>query len=270
MRLTILQRALAIALPVLLISNGVAGQSSEVVPLLECVLYDAATDSLSAIFGYVSTGDTPVQIDVGPNNFFTPGVLFRNQPSMFQPGLHAAAFIATFAADGSTEQITWFLNGNTATAKNEPSLYCGAGPMSAWRGAWNPVASYVRGDVVSAGGSSWIALQPSSGATPSEGSLWSLVAAGGESGGPGPRGEPGPAGPQGEPGASSMLPASQVLRFPRTGRLRISDSNVTATSIILLQYTGGHVSSPTAIEIDTGLFTAVGMPRRRFRYVVIH
>jgi hypothetical protein len=41
-------------------------------PTLNCVSYDRHTNSLSAVFGYVSTFPTPVTLPVGHDNFFPP------------------------------------------------------------------------------------------------------------------------------------------------------------------------------------------------------
>jgi hypothetical protein len=37
-----------------------------------------------------------LHIDVGPNNFFSPGVRFRNQPTDFLPGPHPNDFATSF------------------------------------------------------------------------------------------------------------------------------------------------------------------------------
>jgi hypothetical protein len=58
-------------------------QAQQVLPLLDCVSYDATANMLTAYFGYSSTYSSAVQFDVGPQNFFSPGVLFRNQPTTF-------------------------------------------------------------------------------------------------------------------------------------------------------------------------------------------
>src|SRR6185312_16322964 len=63
------------------------------------------------VFGYVSSFATPVHVDVGPNNFFSPGVLFRNQPTDFLPGAHSNVFATNFQVSASTPQITWTLDG---------------------------------------------------------------------------------------------------------------------------------------------------------------
>jgi len=111
---------------ILFLTTLSASCGQEVVPLLDCVIYRADTNTLLAFFGYASTYPTTVHIDVGENNFFSPGVIFRNQPTDFLPGLHQNEFATSFQVSGSQTQITWFLDGRTITAKNDSSLYCQA------------------------------------------------------------------------------------------------------------------------------------------------
>jgi hypothetical protein len=79
--------------------------------------HDANTNTQIAEFGYASTFTTTVHIDVGPNNFFSPGVLFRNQPTDFVPGVQSNVFATSWVVTGSMTQVTWFLNGDSVTAK---------------------------------------------------------------------------------------------------------------------------------------------------------
>lgn len=51
-----------------------------------------------------------------------------------------------------------------------------------WKGPWSSGTAYLERDVVSHGGSSWWAKQPSTGVEPAEGASWSLVASRGEKG----------------------------------------------------------------------------------------
>jgi hypothetical protein len=75
------------------------------------------------------------------------------------------------------------------------------GPQGAsaytWRGAWQQ-GEYAQNDVVSHGGSSYVALATTSTEPPS--ADWALIAAQGEKGDKGDPGDAGPAGPQGEQG----------------------------------------------------------------------
>jgi hypothetical protein len=66
------------------------------VPTLHCVVFNPSTNTVLAFFGYASTFSTTVHVDVGPHNFFSPGVLFRNQPTEFLPGFHGSVFATSF------------------------------------------------------------------------------------------------------------------------------------------------------------------------------
>jgi Collagen triple helix repeat (20 copies) len=250
-------------------------QSPQLVPVLKCVIYNNDTNTLIAFFGYASTFTTTAHVDIGPNNFFSPGVLFRGQPTDFLTGVHDQVFGTSFVVSGSSTQITWFLNGNLVTAANDPSHYCGATATmpAVWRGPWVASTTYAAGDIVSDQGSSWSALVASTGVEPIEGTFWTLVAAKGDQGpqgvagspglqgqignpglpgppgAPGSPGPPGVQGPPGLPGSSNAFPASQVLTLSKRGRLDVTDANVTPTSIIILQYVGG---SPAHGHDDDG------------------
>jgi hypothetical protein len=62
---------------------------------------------------------------------------------------------------------------------------------------------------------------------------------------------------------------SQVYTVPSNGRLTITDPHVTPTSLLVLQYVGGNLLSPIALNVTSGKFTVVGLPRKQFRYVVM-
>jgi len=111
-------------LVLLLTSLSASVQGQDLVPVLDCVIYNFNTNTLLAFFGYGSSSTQEIDIPVGPNNFFFPGTLFRNQPTAFQPNLHLNVFATSFQVSAGLTQITWFLNGNTVVAKNDTSLYC--------------------------------------------------------------------------------------------------------------------------------------------------
>lgn len=99
------------------------------------------------------------------------------------------------------------------------------------RGEWAAATAYETLDLVSYGGSSWIAKKPSSGVTPEAGDYWSLSAAKGDTGA---QGEQGIQGVQGEKGSDAEVtktnietalgytPASVIdilFRLQRTGKV---------------------------------------------------
>jgi hypothetical protein len=92
-------------------------------PILDCVNFDQAANEVTAFFGYVNTNPGQLTIPVGAQNFFDPSPGFRGQPIMFDSGTVHHAFSATFLLDVSAS-ITWHLGGFTATASNDPTLYC--------------------------------------------------------------------------------------------------------------------------------------------------
>ncbi len=89
------------------------------------------------------------------------------------------------------------------------------GPPAVFRGSWASSASYTPGDAVAYGGSSYVALQGSTGVVPpSDPADWVVLAAAGATGPVGARGATGPSGPQGPPvtflGTWSAASAYQV------------------------------------------------------------
>ena len=72
-----------------------------------------------------------------------------------------------------------------------------------FRGAWSSRTTYQGGDVVTRGGSSFVAKSPSRGRTPTAtGRYWGVLAAGGATGPAGPAGPAGATGPAGPAGAT--------------------------------------------------------------------
>ena len=138
---------------VVLPDNGAA--QGTVAPVLKCVRYHTEPERdnvLEAFFGYISSHSAAVTIDVAENNFFSPGVIDRGQPTVFQPGVHEEVFSTTFALSGSQTQVTWFLGGHTTTAKNDHRLYC---DPPRYRGVWNSTTPYLTNDLVEFQGSFW-------------------------------------------------------------------------------------------------------------------
>jgi hypothetical protein len=98
-------------------------------PFLDCVRFDPSTNSITALFGYVSTHAAPVTFPL-EQNFFSPGEPDRGQPSEFQPGFHPRAFVTTFVINSLTPQLVWEVvnqPGNetfAVVAQNDPAQYC--------------------------------------------------------------------------------------------------------------------------------------------------
>src|SRR5262245_3279158 len=122
----------------------------EVIPLAPFITYDVSTNTVYTYWGYAATA--PVHFDVGRDNFFFPGVMFRNQPTDFQAGVHEKLFVTSFSVSASQPQITWFVDGRGATA-NLRSRPCDP-PRGL--GEWDPTVTYPQNVVVSFNGLLWV------------------------------------------------------------------------------------------------------------------
>lgn len=149
---------------------GSPARAADLTPLLKCVRPFEEDDRnlLIAIFGYVNDGST-VDVPVGPDNFMDPGPEDRGQPTRFEPVTFEDAFEVSFDLDRRGE-LTWMLDGESATATDDPDLYC-EGILCDCVGPEGP--------------------QGSPGPEGPEGPEGEV----GPAGPPGPAGEPGPAGP---------------------------------------------------------------------------
>src|SRR5688572_25135152 len=92
-------------------------------PILHCITFDQTTRMADTYWGYVSTHTTPVTIGAN-DNFFYPGVLNRNQPTVFQPGIHDRVFFSSFMITPNMSQLTWSLDRNEVTATLDRNLTC--------------------------------------------------------------------------------------------------------------------------------------------------
>jgi hypothetical protein len=265
-------------------------QNIGVRPFVDCIDKDMGI----AIFGYENTRSQTVTILVGqPNNFFFQPPENRGQPQQFLPGMRHRAFAAIW--DPVLQPtLTWILDGQGVNADlNSPPCKKSTAGL-AFKGPWDPALAYVENDVVSYLGSSWIAKRDNLNLLPAEGPDWTLLVGVGDTGPQGPKGDPGPTGtmgpvgpqgpagpvgpqgvqgiqgPPGPPGPGNIVTASQIYTIPKSGRLTIKDQRVTPNSMITLQYLGGELVPPFAININAGNFTAVGFPTKQFRYVVIN
>ena len=127
-----------------------------------------------------------------------------------------------------------------------------------WKGAWSSSAQYSSRDAVSYDGSAWVALRDSINIAPVAGEDWSLLA------------QKGAAGPQGPAGNTNTFPSAQTYTIPSTGKLTVTDANVTANSVIFLQYIGGGAVPPVLLNTTPGQLTVSGGAGKQFRYVVFN
>jgi hypothetical protein len=148
------------------------------------------------------------------------------------------------------------------------------GPVGVvYRGAWNGTASYVRNDVASLDGSSWIALRTSRNKRPGAAASaadWQLLAAKGAAGargavgvqGPaGPEGPIGPEGPAGQVGAAGPpgLPGPPGALF--TDRMKVRTCDDTAAN----PWDAMNSSVYCVVECEPGEISAGGLSREEFR-----
>jgi hypothetical protein len=269
-----------------------AAGAFDVTPTVDC-LDTSGTPNVVAWFGYDSPNPTSSTIELGSDNLLLEPPNFRaGQPTTFAPGAHRRVWAVRFHAVNQPV-LTWVVQGAVASvdarAPSVPSCAVSAGPVF-WAGAWSPAAYYAGNELVTAGGSSWLALAPTGGEAPAVGSAaWAQFAARGETGPAGPRGEAGAAGPRGETGApgprgepgppgppgpsgggATAFPSAAAHRFGPSGVARVRDARVGPQSVIVLQYVGGvrHPEPTVVRSARSGRFTAAGTPRARFRYVV--
>lgn len=84
-------------------------------PVLRCVLAEAGAGTTTAFFGFDNATSSGVGLPVGPDNFFSPGLPDRSQPTAFSRG-EPTDFPGVFGVP-FTSPITWTLAGLTATAE---------------------------------------------------------------------------------------------------------------------------------------------------------
>lgn len=138
------------------------------------------------------------------------------------------------------------------------------GQLPVWRGAWSATTAYAKNDMVSSGGSSWIATAASTGQQPPA-SSWTLLATGGAQGpqgDPGPAGPAGPAGPKGDQGDTGPAgPAGPVGPTGATGPAGPQGpqgpSGVVGSAFIAGASTPptstlSFIASPATVTVETG------------------
>jgi hypothetical protein len=92
-----------------------------VLPFVDCVDFDAATNQVTAWFSYANGTGATVFVAGGSGNFFTPAPVLRDQPTSFVTGVQRKVFSATFPADST---LTWTVQGSDAVAANDSTAYC--------------------------------------------------------------------------------------------------------------------------------------------------
>ena len=195
---SILFRRFLFVLVLIAFSQLATAQTSVVVPFVNCVEYDASMETLTVYFGYINTGGS-TSIPYGSNNFVNVAPNIRSgQPTTFSSGRHDFVWSTTFPLFSSSS-LAWSLYGVSATATNDPSMYCSttcaapAGPAGATGPAGPEGPQGIEGPQ---------GLQGPQGLTGAQGDTGpqGLPGAEGPQGPQGPTGPPGPAGDQGPQG----------------------------------------------------------------------
>ena len=85
----------------------------------------------------------------------------------------------------------------------------------------------------------------------------------------GPIGATGPTGPRG-PAGQGITFLSGVETFPPAGKITINNSNISATSLVIVNYVNGSRGNACAVDDQgDGWATLSGSPNKQFRYIVI-
>ena len=93
---------------------------SLLLPVKNYVIYNSASNTLTAYFGYNNTGTNARTVSLGSNNIFDPPPAVRNQPTTFLAGYHPDVFSITFPADS---YLTWTLLGFSVRASISDIAY---------------------------------------------------------------------------------------------------------------------------------------------------
>jgi len=101
------------------LSEHDAPAPAHIVPRVDCVTKGAG-QSFSAHFGYSNPNRVTKVLQIGSDNQVTPAPHEQGQPRNFKPGDHANVFVAS----SSGGNLTWHLDGTTATATADLQKPC--------------------------------------------------------------------------------------------------------------------------------------------------
>ena len=87
-------------------------------PILECVEYNH-DGSFTAHFGYKNPNSFPIDIGIGPNNYFEPELDDQDQPTIFEPGRTSPYPNAELSVIFRDPEIIWLLGDKAAVASPE-------------------------------------------------------------------------------------------------------------------------------------------------------
>jgi len=107
-----------------LITTGNIGMQDGITPFVDCVSYDTSNGDLFVRWGYINPFPSTQFVDVGSDNMINPPPPNRGQSVFFDPGVNHSAWATTIQLNPSVTSITWTVLGKSATATNDPTLYC--------------------------------------------------------------------------------------------------------------------------------------------------
>ena len=99
-------KSLLSAVVLFFVTSTVRAQSLQLYPIKDYVTYDSASNTLTAVFGYLNKEGTYLNVPFGSNNIFLPAPFFRGQPTAFFPGIYHNVFSVTFPANS---YVDWTL-----------------------------------------------------------------------------------------------------------------------------------------------------------------
>jgi hypothetical protein len=167
-------------------------------------------------------------------------------------------------------QVHWTLNTGVVTRRSVASDSQLCPSYLIYRGEWAPDVDYIDGDVVKVNGlyyqgigrtivPGYFPAVPKTGTPEGSSSDWHVV------------------NPHAYPilnfpaaAGANVLLSTDVFTFPRNGRLTITDARITPDTVVQVEYVGGSLLPGLAVDIAAGRFTAVGLPGKKFRYVLIN
>jgi hypothetical protein len=210
----------------------------QVKPILHCIRYHPDTQTVDGYWGYVSTHATAVTLGED-NNFFTPGPTNRNQPMVFEPGVHDRVLFTSHIDGFEFEHLTWVLDQDVADLFLHARFACDP-PL--FLGEWSATTQYRWNESVTYNGSTW--LYPRPGHTQcapgtSCGQFtnpWVPYIPGAQKGDTGPQGPPGP---QGQPGPQG-LQGIQGIQGSKGDRGDKGDRGAPGQSVIGTVEPAGH------------------------------
>jgi hypothetical protein len=174
------------------------------VPKSPCGIPSAAAYSLNLVV-VPPAGGTVGWLAAWPDDQPWPGTVVLNASA---GGIVGNVAIVASGVDGGIQVSTT----NPTDLVIDINGYYAPQPSIRFLGSWNASATYAPDDVVSSGGSSYIAITASQGVEPARdvatgAGHWAILAQGGSQGPPGaagPIGPQGPVGPSGPPGAAGI------------------------------------------------------------------